>query len=92
MLRPIPLTNFAYPVLKEDGLPRRPRGHIAEHERIISNGLLWLKFSHQHLSQPANTRLVNRTRVMSNEAREPPARTAIPDPARTIQRMKSRNR
>ena len=89
---PVPLANFPYPILKEDRRARRTRSHIAEHERVIREGILWLKFSHQYLCQPANASLVNCARVMSYQAREPPARPGIPDPARTIQRMKSSDR
>ncbi len=89
---PVPLANFAYPVLKEDRSARRTRSHIAEHKRVIRGGILWLKFSYQYLGQPANAGLVNCARVMSYQARESPPRPGLPDPARTIQRMKSGNR
>ncbi len=88
----VPLANFAYPILKENRCPCRSCSHIAEHKRVIGGRILWLKFSHQFLCQPANVRLVNCARMVGYEPRESPTRPGVPDPARAIQRMKSSNR
>ena len=90
MIRPVSCADFAYPILETDCSPCRPSGHIAEHERVIRRGLLWLEFRDQRAIEPTNPRLINRTRVVSNQARKPTIHALIPNPARAIKRMKTR--
>ena len=90
VIRPISFVNIAYPLIKAKTLSRWPRSHIAEHQRVIRSGVFSFKLAEKDFTQPADLRLINSARMMSDQTRKPASPPLVPDPPGTIQRMKTR--
>jgi hypothetical protein len=86
---PVPFVDIVYPLIKAKTLSRWPGSQVTEHQCVIRGRILGLKLTKQDPTQPPDICLINSTRMMRYETRQPTPGPMIPDPPRTIKRMKT---
>jgi hypothetical protein len=90
MVRPVPSVDIAYPLFKAKTLSSWSGSQVAEHKRVIRGRILGLKLTQQNLTQTPDLCLINSARMMRDETRESTPQPVIPNPPRTIERVKTR--
>lgn len=90
LARAVALVHLADPIIDRYGFPIGACGHVAEHKGVIGERLFWLELCQQFPVKTSNPGLIDRARVMRDQAGHTIVSADSPQEPGTIQRVEPR--